>query len=151
MTITHTRPATGHVGLNVTNLDRSLEFYQSVFGFDVIHRSDEAGKRFVLLGDGGHIVLTLWEQGAGRFDGGRPGLHHLSFEVPKMDEVERALALLKSRRTKLFYPSVVAHAEGAASGGIFFEDPDGTRLEIYAASGAEAHAAPTDGPACGFF
>ena len=47
---------------------------------------------------------------------------------------------------------VVAHGEGAASGGIFFTDPDGIRLEIYAPGGAESAPAPSGAaPTCGFF
>jgi lactoylglutathione lyase len=37
---------------------------------------------------------------------------------------------------------------------VFFEDPDGIRLEIYAPSAAEAEARPAptgSAPACGFF
>ncbi len=40
------------------------------------------------------------------------------------------------------YDGIVPHAEGAQSGGIFFEDPDGIRLEIYAPNGAADHGAP---------
>lgn len=43
------------------------------------------------------------------------------------------------------------HREGAQSGGIFFEDPDGTRLEIYAKDGASGAAPVTGAPTCGFF
>ena len=47
---------------------------------------------------------------------------------------------------------MVAHREGGASGGIFFHDPDGTRLEISVPTGAETAPAPSsDAPTCGFF
>jgi hypothetical protein len=49
------------------------------------------------------------------------------------------------------YDGVVPHGEGAASGGIFFTDPDGTRLEVFAPEGATGHAPAADGPTCGFF
>lgn len=38
------------------------------------------------------------------------------------------------------------------SGGLFFEDPDGIRLEIFAPRGVAGAPAPhADGPTCGFF
>ncbi|MES2462541.1 MAG: VOC family protein, partial [Armatimonadota bacterium] len=37
------------------------------------------------------------------------------------------------------------------SGGLFFEDPDGTRLEIYAPSGVEGTVPTSGAPTCGFF
>ena len=143
---------TGHVGLNVTDLGRSKAFYREVFGFEAMLESAEEGRRFVFLGDGEKLILTLWEQSEGSFGTGRPGLHHLSFEVPSVDEVRAYEEKLGAVGADFLYEGVVPHAEGAPSGGIFFRDPDGIRLEIYAPTGAEAEAVPVEGaPACGFF
>jgi lactoylglutathione lyase len=71
----------GHVGLAVRDLARSRAFYQELLGFEVKAESEQAGRRFVLLGEGGRILLTLWEQATEGFDGARSGLHHLSFQV----------------------------------------------------------------------
>jgi catechol 2,3-dioxygenase-like lactoylglutathione lyase family enzyme len=143
---------TGHIGLNVTDLDRSSAFYQRVFGLDVLRESQQAGRRFAFLAKDGVLVLTLWQQSEGRFDAGRPGLHHLSFQVEDIDQVRAAERTLRELGATFAYDGVVPHAEGADSGGIFFEDPDGVRLEIFTASGAGEHAAPVaDAPTCGFF
>lgn len=144
-------PTTGHVGINVTSLDRSHDFYTHVFGLTRIGGSDDNGKRFAFLGDGERLVLTLWEQSEGRFDKSAPGLHHLSFEVPSIDDVRAAEKRLLSRGAAFAYDGIVPHREGAQSGGIFFEDPDGTRLEIYAKDGASGTAPVSDAPTCGFF
>ncbi|MGH9326097.1 MAG: VOC family protein, partial [Terriglobia bacterium] len=87
---------TGHIGLNVTNLERSKKFYQDVFGFKVMLESDAEDRKFVFLGDGESIVLTLWQQSGGRFDGRQPGLHHLSFQLASIDEVKQAEQKLHS-------------------------------------------------------
>jgi catechol 2,3-dioxygenase-like lactoylglutathione lyase family enzyme len=142
--------ATGHVGINVTNLDRSRDFYTSVLDLRQAGGSDEAGRRYAFLGDEHGLVLTLWEQSQGRFSEAAPGLHHLSFQVSSIDEVRSAERRLRARGAKFVYDGVVPHAEGLDSGGIFFEDPDGTRLEIFATTGARGKA-QSDGPACGFF
>lgn len=136
---------TGHIGLNVTNLERSINFYQNVFGFKTMLESSEDGRKFAFLGDGQDIVLTLWEQSAGRFPSHMPGLHHLSFQLALIDEVRQAEQKLHDLKVKLLYQGIVPHAEGADSGGIFFEDPDGIRLEIFSPTGAGNRTAPVAG------
>ncbi|MFC0600954.1 VOC family protein [Streptomyces palmae] len=143
---------TGHVGLNVTDLDRAIGFYTPVFGFEVIGKGVEEDRRYAFLGRDGKLVLTLWQQATGGFDGTRAGLHHLSFEVDTLEEVRAAEDRLRELGAEFAYDGVVAHREGAASGGIFFTDPDGTRLEIYAPTGVEGAPAPAEAaPTCGFF
>lgn len=141
----------GHVGLNVTDLDRSRRFYEAAFGLDTIGLSEAEGRRYAFLGARGQLVLTLWQQSDGQFETGRPGLHHLAFRVATIADVERAQARLRDLGVRFLYDGIVAHREGAASGGVYFADPDGIRLEIYTPAGAEARAAPSQGPACGFF
>lgn len=146
------RVQTGHVGLNVSDLERSKAFYRDVFGFEVMGESGEGEREYALLGEGGALVLTLWQQSEGRFPAERPGLHHLSFRVASIEAVRDAERRVRDLGARLHYDGVVPHAEGSDSGGIFFEDPDGIRLEIFAATGAAGHAAPVAGaPTCGFF
>lgn len=143
---------TGHIGLNVTNLERSKKFYQDVFGFQVMAESPAEGRKFVFLGDGKTLVLTLWEQSEGGFNTAAPGLHHLSFQVDSIDQVKEFENKLNSLNVKFLYEGIVPHAEGRDSGGVFFEDPDHIRLEIYSPSGAGDHEVPVAGaPSCGFF
>lgn len=145
-------PRTGHVGINVTDVERSVAFYRDAFGFAVQHESREPGRRFAFLGDGERLVLTLWEQSEGRFDARRPGLHHLSFQVEGPAALAEAEARLRALGAALLHDGIVPHSENGASAAVFFTDPDGTRLEIYSPTGAPATAAPTPGaPTCGFF
>ncbi|GAA4634894.1 VOC family protein [Actinoallomurus vinaceus] len=143
---------TGHVGLNVSDLDRSIAFYTQVFGFEVGAQGAEPGRRFAFLTSEGRLLVTLWQQSDGRFATGRPGLHHLSFQVESVEEVRAAEDRLRALSAVFAYDGVVPHSEGATSGGIFFEDPDGIRLEIYAPTGADGGTTPNgSAPTCGFF
>ncbi|MFD3932241.1 VOC family protein [Streptomyces sp. NPDC058614] len=145
-------PRTGHIGLNVTDLDRSLAFYRDVLGFGVIGEGKEDDRRYAFLGDGGRPLLTLWQQAKGPYDTGSAGLHHLALEVDSLDQVRVYETALRGYGVEFAYDGVVAHGEGAPSGGIFFHDPDGVRLEIYAPTGAEEAPAPSgSAPTCGFF
>ncbi len=144
---------TGHVGLNVPDVGRALPFYTGVFDWDVLSESLDPGKRFAFLGDRDGIVVTLWEQSDGAFAPDRPGLHHLAFRVGAIEDVEAAEARVRELGGDIQHGGIVPHAEGAQSGGLFFTDPDGIRLEIYAGDGAHRHGAAPAGaaPTCGFF
>ena len=144
--------STGHVGLNVTNLERSRDFYVNVLGFEVGRESTDGEKKFAFLTQNGTLMVTLWEQSAVPFDSGSAGLHHLAFLVPSIERVREIEANIRAAGVKLYHDGIVPHAENQNSRGVFFEDPDGTRLEVYTESGAEtAHAPFGSAPTCGFF
>jgi lactoylglutathione lyase len=144
--------ATGHVGLNVRDLSRSTRFYRHVFGFELMGESGEAGHEYAFLGRDGAILLTLWPQSDGRAATDRPGLHHLSFKADSLEEVEAAERRVREAGARIHHGGIVPHAEGRDSGGLFFEDPDGIRLEIFTGAGLAGRDAPHGAaPTCGFF
>ena len=143
---------TGHIGLNVSDLPRSRSFYEAVFGLETIGGSEAPDRAYAFLGSKGKLLLTLWQQSDGSFEKRRPGLHHLSFQVSSVEEVRSAETRLRQLGVRLIYDGIVPHAEGAQSGGIFFEDPDGLRLEIYSPDCPTDLDAPSGAaPSCGFF
>ncbi|MGV9614204.1 VOC family protein [Nocardia xishanensis] len=151
-TVTAPQLATGHVGLNVSDLDRSVDFYRRALGFEQLAAGDAAERRWAFLGADGKLVITLWEQSDGTFSTDTPGLHHLSFQVEDIEQVRAVESVLRELSVRFVHDGVVAHGEGVSSGGIFFTDPDGIRLEVYAPTGAESAPAPSGAaPTCGFF
>ena len=147
-----TRLEVGHVGLNVTDLARSTGFYREALGLDLAGESRSAGREYAFLAREGRLLLTLWRQSGGTTPADRPGLHHLAFQVESIEQVREAEDRLKALGAVIHHGGIVPHGEGGDSGGLFFEDPDGIRLEIYATTGAGDRPAPhTDGPTCGFF
>src|SRR5262245_23306785 len=113
---------TGHIGLNVSDLARSKQFYQQLFGFEVRGHSLEVGRQFAFLGQNGTPILTLWQQSEGRFATRQVGLHHLAFQVGTIDDVRAFEERLRALGTPFLYDGVVPHTEGADSGGVYFED-----------------------------
>ena len=151
-TATAARLDTGHVGLNVTDLSRSTRFYREVLGLELAGESTAPGQEYAFLARDGRLLLTLWRQSSGVASTDRPGLHHLAFQVASIEQVREAERRLQARGAVIHHGGIVPHREGGESGGLFFEDPDGIRLEIYAPSGAGERAAPHgDAPTCGFF
>ncbi|MEV0246150.1 VOC family protein [Nocardia sp. NPDC050712] len=151
-TATSAQLVTGHIGLNVADLDRSVEFYRHALGFEQLAADTDGERRWAFLGADGKLLVTLWQQASGTFSTETPGLHHLSFQVDTLEQVRAIEATLRDLAVTFAHDGVVSHGEGASSGGIFFTDPDGIRLEIYAPTGAESAPAPSGAaPTCGFF
>ncbi|MGH7164936.1 MAG: VOC family protein, partial [Nitrospiraceae bacterium] len=108
--------------------------------------------QYVFLGDGHMLSLTLWPQSEGRFETRRPGLHHLSFQVDTIEQVREAERHLRALNVRFHYEGIVSQADELEKTAVYFEDPDGIRLEIYSPTGVEKGPAPVPGaPSCGFF
>jgi lactoylglutathione lyase len=143
---------TGHVALNVSNVERSQPFYEQVFGLQEQRRGEDPDKKWVFLGRGRQTIVTLFQQSSGEFRTDSPGLHHLSFQAENVEQVAAAERIVRSLGAPVFHDGLVAHMAGASSGGLFFADPDGIRLEIFAPTGLKDSPAPSgEEPTCGFF
>ena len=142
----------GHIGINVRDIEVSKKFYQNIFDFEVMVESAKEGKKYAFLGNDGELLVTLWEQSDKEFSPTTAGLHHLAFVLEDKKELLSFEEKIEKFKVKKIYETVVSHQEGAKSGGLFFYDPDGTRLEVYVTEGAhECQPATDDAPSCGFF
>ena len=142
----------GHIGLNITDLDRSIRFYQQLFGFDVLGKSDKEKEKYAFLGLSGNVTLTLWEQSSKTFQSKEAGLHHLAFGVSSIEQLKNFERRLKENNVSLIYPGIVAHIKNSDGAALYFHDPDGIRLEVFSPEGGKAYPSPNgDAPACGFF
>ena len=114
----------GHVHLKVAQLDRSVEFYTSLFGLTV----EERVGGFAFLSDGNvHHAIALQEVGplAPRPDPRGIGLYHVAFEVNSEEEF---VAFRDALSAKGIRSQAVDHG---ISWAMYFSDPDGLGLEVY--------------------
>ena len=117
-------PATriGAVHLTISDLRRSVRFYETHLGF-AVHRRDE---RTAWLGVGGPDLLILSQCEAAPRVRGTTGLYHFAILVPSRDDLARALRRLVATDTIM---------QGAADHGVsealYLNDPDGNGLELY--------------------
>lgn len=129
-----------HLRLTVTDIERSREFYEAIFGFpvaiEVPEDADEETREklaFVFGGvvyaiPGGVMGLRPVAPGSDHFDEDRVGLDHLSFSVASRAALEEAAALLAERGVQT--PGI---KEIPGSSWILeFRDPDGIALELTA-------------------
>jgi catechol 2,3-dioxygenase len=133
---TPTLPATltlGAVHLTVSDLDRSVAWYQRSLGFRV--HSQDVGR--AALGDGVTAVIELYEDPGARPAGRHAGLYHYALLYPTREELARAAVRLSVTDTPI---------EGASDHrtheAIYLPDPDGNGIEL--AADRDKTAWPTD-------
>jgi catechol 2,3-dioxygenase len=117
----------GHVHLKVADIDRALEFYCGVLGFELQQRlGDEAA--FVSAGGyHHHIGLNTWHsKGGSPPHPGSTGLFHFAIRYPSRAALADALRRLGEAGVSL---------EGASDHGVsealYLSDPDGNGIELY--------------------
>ena len=117
----------GHVHLKVSDIQRALDFYCGVLGFELIQRY---GAQAAFISAGGyhhHIGLNTWES-----EGGRPpppgttGLFHVAILYPTRADLADALRRLAANKIPL---------DGASDHGVsealYLHDPDHNGIELY--------------------
>lgn len=117
----------GHVHLKVADLDRALDFYCGVLGFELMQRR---GPQAAFISAGGyhhHIGLNTWESRGGKPPAaGTTGLYHFAVLYPTRAALADALQRLIAANIPL---------EGASDHGVsealYLRDPDDNGVELY--------------------
>jgi catechol 2,3-dioxygenase len=117
----------GHVHLKVSDIERSLDFYCGVLGFELTTRF---GQDAAFISAGGyhhHIGLNTWHSaGAGPARREGVGLFHLAILYPTRRELADALDRLRSAD----WPLTGASDHGVSEA-LYLDDPDGNGVELY--------------------
>jgi len=112
----------GAVHLTISDLDRSIRFYEAHLGF-AVHRREP---RVAWLGAGAQDLLVLAQSDKAPRVRGTTGLYHFAILVPTRADLARALRRLVATETVM---------QGAADHGVsealYLADEDGNGIEIY--------------------
>ena len=113
----------GAVHLTVSDLDRSVAWYQRALGL----RVHSHGAPTAALGDGAETVVVLHEDPQARPAGRHAGLYHYALLYPGREELARAALRLAATQTPIDGAS--DHRTHEA---IYLSDPDGNGIELAA-------------------
>src|SRR3954453_19327992 len=112
----------GAVHLTVSDLARSLEYYEGVVGLQV-HGRDNGDAR---LGTGGEDLLVLYEEPGAQPAPRNTGLFHFALLVPSRHDLARWLAHAANDQIPL-----EGLSDPLVSEAIYLRDPDWHGIEIY--------------------
>lgn len=117
----------GHVHLKVSDIDRSLDFYCGVLGFELMQILGDSAAFVSAGGYHHHIGLNTWHSR----DAGPPpehatGLYHVAIRFP----TRKALATTVRRVIDAKVPLQGASDHGVSEA-IYLADPDGNGVELY--------------------
>jgi catechol 2,3-dioxygenase len=132
----------GAVHLTVSDLERSVGWYQDALGLRVQRREDAAAA----LGAGGEELVVLHEEPGARPAGRHAGLYHFALLFPAREELARAVRRLIDARTPISGAS-----DHGVSEAIYLPDPDGNGIELYADRPRAAWPPPAPGERIGMF
>ena len=117
----------GHVHLKVSDLQRSLEFYRDLLGFEV---TTMYGNQAAFISAGGyhhHIGLNTWHsKGLPPSPVNSVGLYHTAILYP----TRKDLAIIYDRLRRAHYPLTGA-SDHLVSEALYLDDPDGNGVELY--------------------
>jgi catechol 2,3-dioxygenase len=117
----------GHVHLKVSDLERALQFYCNVLGFELTQRY---GRRAAFVAAGGyhhHIGLNTWESlGGSPPPHGSTGLFHVAILYPSRAALATAL-----RRLMVANIPLDGASDHGVSEALYLRDPDQNGIELY--------------------
>lgn len=121
---------THHIGLAVSELEQSAEFFTKLLGWKEVKRREDYPAIFVTDET---LMITLWKtqiEEPIKFDRkSNIGLHHLALQVVNKEALFRIFKTLKANQIEIeFEPTVIR--EGPAMHMMCYE-PSGIRVEFY--------------------
>ncbi len=117
----------GHVHLKVSDLQRSLDFYCGLLGFELMMKYGEEAAFISAGGYHHHIGLNTWySKNAGPAPIKTAGLFHTAILYPE----RRDLAIAFNRLNEAKYPLTGASDHGVSEA-LYLDDPDQNGVELY--------------------
>lgn len=143
-----------HIGITVSNLDKSIQFYEALTGRKIANKDVIGGKRMAQtqgledtmikfanlhLGNVNIDILEYVEPKSSKasYSNEQISAMHLCFEV---EDLEAAITRLKEigiepEGEPMFFEEQDGLKAGFGTGVAYFTDPDGTNLELIAPKG----------------
>jgi catechol 2,3-dioxygenase-like lactoylglutathione lyase family enzyme len=110
-----------HLAIAVKNIDRTLSFYQQIFGVEVMYKK----KDFLQIKTPGCNDIIVFEEKP-ELAGKSGGVMHFGFMLQSPGDITHAIEVLKNAGGE-----IIDHGEFVPGEPyVFFKDPDGYEVEV---------------------
>jgi catechol 2,3-dioxygenase len=121
------------VSLNVSDIQSSLEFYQSILGFRLIQKKSSTDRAYLSSGETPSSFPMLELVQTSQTDSNlassrRAGLYHFAILLPERKNLADVLLHLSEKQDKVHFDGLADHL---VSESIYIRDPDFIGIEIY--------------------
>jgi glyoxylase I family protein len=113
-----------HIVISVQNLKQSVKFYECFLGKAKVGKEDASWQ----LGEAKLFLTFAYKKTAKKFDKHNFGLNHFAFKASDLKHLEQLEAKLNKAKIK---NSGIQIDQYSKKEFIWFDDPDGIRLEFY--------------------
>jgi len=120
----------GHVVLSVSDIEKSAKFWTEIMGFKFSDKNENGMMFFRNAADHHTIALVQATEKNPLPKRGQVGFDHMALQVETVSELFRIRDFLRSKGVEIFYQG---RRGPGGNPGVEFYDPDGYKIEIYAA------------------
>jgi catechol 2,3-dioxygenase len=115
----------GHIVMNVSNLDASLDFYTKVTGAAVVSENRDSRIAFLSLGEQHHDIALVQHATQAAPDSTQSGLFHMAWQLGDFAELQAAHKELTEAGIE---SEPIQHN---ITNSLYMHDPDGNMVELY--------------------
>ena len=111
-----------HIAIAVKSTDRTLKFYQQVFGVEVMYHQNG----FLQVRTPGCNDIIVFEEEK-KFAGKKGGVRHFGFRLKKPGDISKAVKAIEQAGATITRQGEFEAGEPY----VFFKDPDGYEVEVW--------------------
>ena len=115
----------GHIVMNVSDIDASLDFYTKVTGAEVVSDLRDSKIAFLSLGEQHHDIALVQHATEAAADSTQSGLFHMAWQLGDFAELQAAYKELTAAGIEL---EPIQHN---ITNSLYMHDPDGNMVELY--------------------
>jgi len=126
-----------HINMNVNNLDESVNWYQNMFGFEVVETGTYDGRPWAIIQSGGSQLCMYQRKANATSKVSIADINHFAFSIESREDW---LKKIEETQTPVHYGGEVKYPHSSSW---YIDDPSGFEIEVVHWKEGHARFSPT--------